>query len=154
MTDPPGQQTTTPGTARQVIEAQVDQMRQKMALMEARETARNVLAAALSDGWIQPATVTRITAQLMNRLPIVGGALDEAELTKMAQRELAVAEQEAAEILKAAGMGRVKDLGEGGSYGSTTPGIGQADVERRLEEAFKALGNSANVAKIAAKGRD
>jgi hypothetical protein len=126
-----------------------------MALMEARETARRVLAVTLSDGWIQPATVARITEALMDRLPLANGVLDEAELTKMAGRELTRAETEAAEVLTAAGMGRVRDLGSGGGgYGPGQPGLAAAETERRLEEAFRALGNSPVVAKTAAKGRD
>ena len=54
MTDPPGQQTPTPGTARQVIEAEVAEMRREVALMRAERAARGVLATALSDGWIPP----------------------------------------------------------------------------------------------------
>lgn len=145
----------SPGSARQVIEAEVAQMRAKMALMEARETARAVLHAALSDGWIPPATITRITQSLMTRLPLTGGVLDEAELTKMAGRELALAETEIAEAMQAAGVGRPRDLGQGGgSYTTSMPGLGTAEVERRLEEAFMALGNSEKIAKVAAKGRD
>jgi hypothetical protein len=142
---------TSPGSARQVIEAEVAQMRQQMAQMAARETARSILAGALSDGWIPPATVTRITESQMANLPMLNGALDEAELTKRAQRELARAELEIAEALQAAGRGQVRDLG---SYSSGQSGLGVAEVERRLEESFKALGNSDKVAKVAAKGRD
>ena len=152
----PGVQTpASPGSARQVIEAEVAQMRREMAQMRARETARSILTAALSDGWIPPATVARITEQQMAQLPMANGVLDEAELTKRAGRELARAEQEIAEAMQAAGVGRPRDLGQGGgSYGSSQPGLGTAEVERRLEESFKALGNSEKVAKVAAKGRD
>ena len=156
MSDPPGQQTTTPGTARQVIEAEVAEMRREMAMMRAREAARVVLKQALADDWIPPAAVANITESLMDRLPLLAsGQLDESELTKMAGRELARREQEIAEAATAAGWGRVRDLGSGGgSYGSGPAGLGVAEVEGRLEKAFLALDNNEKVAKIAAKGRD
>jgi hypothetical protein len=57
--------------------------------------------------------------------------------------------------MQAAGVGRPRDLGQGGgAYASGQPGLGAAEVERRLEEAFLGLGNSSSVAKAAAKGRD
>jgi len=156
MSDPPGQQTpTTPGTARQVYEAEVAQLRNENALIKAREAGRRVLAMALSEGWVPPATVVRITESLMERLPLTGNVLDETELTKLAARELARAEQEIAEAMQAAGVGRPRDLGQGGgSYTSGQPGLGAAEVERRLEESFRALGHSDKVAKVAARGRD
>lgn len=155
MSDPPGQQTPTPGTARQVIEAEVAEMRREMAMMRAREAGRQVLKQALSDDWIPPSAVANITESLMDRLPLLAnGQLDETELTKMASAELARREQEIAEAASAAGWGRVRDLGSGGgSYGSG-PALGVAEVEGRLEKAFLALDNSSAVAKIAAKGRD
>jgi len=144
---------TSPGSARQVIEAEVAQLRQENAMIRARENARRILVTALSDGWVQPTTVNRITESLMGRLPMANGVLDETELTEMATRELALAEQEAAEVLQAGGMGRVRDLGQdGGSYGQ--PGLGVAESERRLEESFKRLGLNDKQAAIAAKGRD
>lgn len=156
MTDPPGQQTTTPGTARQVIEAEVAEMRREVALMRAERTARGILTAALSDGWIPPTSIVNITESLMRRLPLLAdGQLDEAELTKMAARELAAREQELAEGMQAAGVGRPRDLGQGGgSYASGQLGLGEAEVQRRLEESFVSLGHSDKVAKAAARGRD
>lgn len=155
--DNPGAPTpTTPGSARQVIEAEVAEMRREVALMRAERTARSVLTAALSDGWIPPTSVANITESLMRRLPLLAdGQLDEAELTKMAARELAAREQELAEGMQAAGVGRPRDLGQGGgAYTSGQLGLGAAEVERRLEESFLSLGNSSAVAKAAAKGRD
>jgi hypothetical protein len=152
----PGAQTpASPGSARQVIEAEVAQMRQQMAQMQARETARSILAAALSDGWIPPATVTRITESLMVRLPMAAGALDEAELTKQAGRELARAEQEIAEAMQAAGVGRPRDLGQGGSsYGAGHLGLDQEAFEKSMEASFISQGLTPAQAKIAARGRD
>lgn len=155
MSDPPGTPPTTPGTARQVIEAEVANLRRQMATMQARERAREILSTALSDGWIQPATVARITESCMARLPMTStGDLDETALTAMAGRELQSAEREAAEVLSAAGMGRVRDLGSGDSFGTARVGIAEAEVNRRLEAAFSQLGNEDKVAKAAAKGRD
>ena len=79
---------------------------------------------------------------------------DETRLTKMAQTELAARERELAEAMQASGVGRPRDLGSGGSYGPSQPGMAAAEADRRLEEAFVALGNSSAVAKTAAKGRD
>jgi hypothetical protein len=154
--DNPGAPTpTTPGSARQVIEAEVAQMRRQMALMEARETARRILATTLADEWIPPAAVINITESLMGRLPLAAnGQLDETELGKMAARELAAREQEIAEAMQFRGVGQVKDLGSGASYGSGHSGLGDAEVTRRLEESFASLGNSPEIAKVAAKGRD
>ena len=156
MTDNPGVQApTSPGSARQVIEAELAQMRTQMSQMAARETARSILAAALSDGWIPPATVTRITESLLVQLPVTNGVLDEAELTKRVGLELRQAELEFAEALQASGRGLVKDLGQAGSTYSGRPGgLGVAEAESRLEKAFRTLGNSEKVAKVAAKGRD
>ena len=156
MTDNPGVQApTSPGSARQVIEAELAQMRTQMSQMAARETARSILAAALSDGWIPPATVTRITESLLVQLPVTNGVLDEAELTKRVGLELRQAELEFAEALQASGRGLVKDLGQAGSTYSGRPGgLGVAEAESRLEKAFRTLGNSDKVAKVAAKGRD
>jgi len=62
-----------------------------------------------------------------------------------------LAEQELAEALQAAGMGRPRDLG----YQSTSQigGLGGAELDRRLEESFKDLGLNESTAKLAARGR-
>ena len=143
----------SPGNARQLMERELAEARRERDLVKAREQARRVLAEALGDAWIPPATVTRITESLLERLPIDKGVLDETELVKMAGREIERAEREAAEILEAAGMGRPRDLGFGGDTGSQATGLGQAELDKRLETAFADLGLSESVAKRAAKGR-
>jgi hypothetical protein len=139
-------------SVRQIIDAELSESRRELAVVRARENARRILGEALRDQWVPPATVTRITEHLMASLPLTDkNELDETELVKRATRELGLAEQELAEALTAAGMGRPRDLG----YQSTSQigGLGGAELDRRLEESFKDLGLPESTAKIAAKGR-
>lgn len=144
----------SPGTARQLMERELAEARRERDAVKAREHARRVLAEALNDAWIPPATVTRITESLLERLPITSGALDETELVKMAGREAERAEREMAEALEAAGMGRPRDLGFGTDAGNQAMGLGQAELDRRLTESFKGLGLTDKQAALAARGRD
>jgi hypothetical protein len=146
--------TTSPGTARHLMERELAEARRERDIVKARESARRVLAEALNDAWIPPATVTRITESLLERLPVKDGVLDETELVKMAGREAERAEREMAEALEAAGMGRPRDLGFGADGGNQAMGLGQAELNKRLEESFKGLGLTDKQAALAAKGRD
>jgi hypothetical protein len=140
-------------TTRQLMEAELAAERRRSAVLLARDTARRILAEALNDGWVPPLTQIRITESLMRDLPMTeANLLDEAELVKRAGRELAQAEREIAEAMSAAGVGKPRDLGfsESGIGG----GLGAAELDRRLEDAFTGLGLPASTAKIAAKGRD
>lgn len=148
--------TEATGPVRTVIEQQLAQERAETARIRAREQARRVLGEALRDDWVPPATVSRITESLMERLPMADGQLNEAELVKMAGQELAQAEREIAEALQAGGMGRPRDLGSSsdGGYAGRAGGLGGAELDKRLEESFKGLGLTETQAAVAAKGRD
>jgi hypothetical protein len=138
------------GSPRQVIEAQVAEMRSEVAQMRARERARDVIAETLNDAWLTPSVVNRLTGELLVSLPIVNDALDEAALRESAARVRDTAEAEVAEALTAAGVGKPRGLG---ALTASAGGGKAEDITARLEESFKAQGMSPEAAKIAAKGR-
>lgn len=138
-------------TARSLIEAELTNERRATAMLRARDEARPILAEALADGWIPPATQRRITETLMRDLPLTeANTLDKAELIKVASQELAQAEHEIAEALTAAGVGRPRDLG---FTEASVGGLGTTELDGRLENAFAGLGLNESTAKLAAKGR-
>lgn len=139
-------------TARRLIEAELAQERRNTAVLRARDEARPLLSEALTDGWVPPATVRRITEALMRDLPLTeANTLDRVELIKRASQDLAQAEHEIAEAMTAAGVGRPRDLG---FTEASTSGLGAGELDSRLESAFAGLGLNESTAKLAAKGRD
>ncbi|WP_166345090.1 hypothetical protein [Phytoactinopolyspora limicola] len=154
MTDTPGAGTAPPSlpTVRQATEAELAETRRELAQTRARERARIILGESLRDQWVPPSTVTRITESLLAALPLTQEMkLDEAELSKRVVRELSQAEAEIAEALGAAGLGRPRDLGH--ISDPTLGGLGQDQIDARLEESFRSLGLSESATKTAVKGR-
>ena len=146
---PPDDQGAPTGSPRQVIEAQLAEMRGQVAQMAARERARHIIAETLGDAWLTPSVVTRLTGELIESLPIVNDSLDEQALRDQTTAARDRAEAEVAEALTAAGVGRPRGLG---ALTESTGGTGP-DLTDRLEESFRALGMSESAAALAAKGR-
>jgi hypothetical protein len=141
--------TAPAGSPRQVIERELAERRSQMAQMAARERAREVIAEALNDAWLPSLTVSRLSRESLESLPIVNDTLDENALRESVTRRRDEAEAEHAQGLEAAGLGRPRGLGA-----VTAPAAGSGpDITARLEESFKAQGMSEAAAKIAAKGR-
>lgn len=152
MPDTPGADgTTAPPTPRSVVEAELSQLRRVAAQSRARDRAREVITEALSQAWLPPLTVVRITNDLLesSRLPIDDqDQLDEVALTAAANTARDQAEREVAEAMQASGMGRPRSLGA-----SPLPTAAGPNLEESLEESFRDLGMTESAAKIAAKGR-
>jgi hypothetical protein len=150
LTENQGAGGTAPaGSPRQVIEAQLAEMRGQVAQMAARERARHIIAETLGDAWLTPSVVTRLTGELIEALPIVNDTLDEQALRDQTTRARDRAEAEVAEALTAAGVGSPRGLAAMSAPANTAG----ADISGQLEESFKALGMSESAAKLAAKGR-
>jgi hypothetical protein len=141
--------TAPAGSPRQVIEAQLAEMRGQVAQMAARERARHIIAETLGDAWLTPSVVTRLTGELIEALPIVNDTLDEQALRDQTTRARDRAEAEVAEALQAAGVGSPRGL----AAMSAPVDAAGVDMSGQLEEQFKALGMSETAAKIAVKGR-
>jgi hypothetical protein len=141
--------TAPTGSPRQVIEAQLAEMRGQVAQMAARERARHIIAETLGDAWLTPSVVTRLTGELIESLPIVNDTLDEQALRDQTTRARDRAEAEVAEALQAAGVGKPRGLG---ALTESSGGRGP-DLTADLEKSFRALGMSEAAASTAAKGR-
>jgi hypothetical protein len=150
MTDTPGAG-ATPTTPRQVLEAGQAALRRQVAELQARDRARTIISESLADAWLTNSTVARLSAELLEGLPIVEDQLDEAALRDRIVAKRDIAETEAAEMLQAAGVGTPRGLGDGGS----PAGIGgdQAGFDAEFGAAMRDLGLSESAAKIAVKGR-
>jgi len=150
MPDTPGAGATAPTNPRQVMEAELAQLRRTAAIHAARNRARDVVTETLADAWLPPLAIRRITADLLedDRLPLVNDTLDEAALRDRATRARDAAEAEHAESLQAQGLGRPRGLG-----GTAQAGGEQINLEERLGGAFRELGMSESAADLAAKGR-
>lgn len=136
------------GSPRAVIEAQVKERDNQLAQLKARERGREVIGETLSDAWLTPSVVSRLTAELLEALPIVDHQLDEAALRDTATKARDKAEAEVAEALDAAGVGKPRGLGSLGGGGKPA-----GDNDERLKESFERLGLSEAASTIAAKGR-
>lgn len=140
-----------PTRPREVMEQRYRNLEERYQQLAARDAARDIIAAELAEAWVAPSTITRLTGELMGRLPIVNGNLDEAALRTLCVEARDTAEFEAAEVLNASGVGSPRGLGA-----LTHPADGRDSVERytsSIEESLKVLGLSDEAAKSAAKGR-
>ena len=153
MPETPGAEGTAPaGTSRAIIERESAERGRLIAQLQAADQARSIVAEALSDAWLTPRVINRLTAALLDgpSLPLVNDRLDEAALRERATSARDQAELEAGEILESAGMGHPRGLGAL----SPAPGAGSEDkLEDKLEESFRSLGMSESTATLAAKGR-
>jgi hypothetical protein len=137
------------GSPRQVMEAELAERRSQVAQMAARERARDIIAETLRDAWLPPLSVSRLTGELIEALPIVNNTLDEQALRDRATRARDQLEAEHAQTLEAAGLGRPRGLG---ALTESSGGRGP-DLTADLEKSFRALGMSEAAASTAAKGR-
>jgi hypothetical protein len=150
-TKPPAEEGATPVVTgpRAVVQKHITEQDDRIARLEAREGARQVIAEVLAEGWIGDAQKARLSVALMGDLPMADGKLDEQALRTKATDLLNEAETETAEILEHAGVGEVRGLG-----GLTTPAIEVAGkkFEDELTESFQRRGLSESAAQIAVKG--
>lgn len=150
MPDTPGAGAIAPTNPRQVMEAELAQLRRTAAIHAARNRARDVVVEALADAWLPPLAIARITADLLedDRLPLVNDQLDEAALRDRTVKARDAAEAEHAESLQAQGFGRPRGLGSPAQTGGD-----QINLEERLKGSFAELGMTESAAGLAAKGR-
>lgn len=142
---------TTPGkrTSHTVVTEQLDEQRHEIAVLKARERARDIIVEEMTEAWVAPSTVARLSSALLADLPLVEGKLDEVQLRNNCVEARDHAELEAAETLDAAGFGKPTGLG------ASTPPAG-GDVARYTEtiaEGLKTFGLSEAASQTAAKGR-
>jgi hypothetical protein len=137
-------------TSHQVVVAQLEEQKNEIATLKARETARDIIKEEMSEAWVAPSTAARLTTELLGELPLVEGKLDEVSLRNRCVEARDRAELEAAETLDAAGFGTPKGLGA-----STPPAGGDATryTDQITESMQSAFGLSEAAAKTAAKGR-
>lgn len=136
---------------RAVVEKHIQSQDDRIARLEAREGARQVVAEVLAEAWIGDAQKNRLSAVLMDDLPMTEeGKLDESALRTRATERVNEAETEAAEILSAAGVGTPRGLGA-----LTTPATEAAgkQYEEELTESFRQRGMSDAAIETAVKGR-
>lgn len=141
---------TAPRTPRQVMEDRDKDLRSQVAQLSARESARAIIDVELSEAWLAPTTIARLSAELLESLPIVNDELDVNALRARCVEKRDQHEVEAAESLTAAGVGTPRGLGA-----MHTPALEAtaAKVEEDLTEAFKSFGLSETAAATAVKGR-
>lgn len=142
---------TTPRSPREVMEARDKDLRTQVATLTAKERARDIIGEELSEAWLPPTTVARLSAELLESLPLVG---DDLKLDEQALRGRVIErrdqhELEAAEALNAAGVGVPRGL----SALRPSPTTESAAVTESLKGSFTAFGLSESEADIAAKGR-
>lgn len=136
---------------RAVVEEHIKAQEDRIAKLEAREGARAVIGEVLAEAWLGDVQKSRLQVELMADLPLAEGKLDEVKLRDAATKAVNEAETEAAEILKAAGVGSPRGLGA-----MSTPATEAAasDLTQAAEAALsEAFGLSESAAKTAVKGR-
>jgi len=151
MTEPTGAGAAPPINPRQVLEQGLAETRRQVAVLQARDRARTVIAESLGSAWLPESTVARLAGELLTDLPMANDTLDEAALRDRATAKRDIAETEMAEALKAAGVGTVQGFGSHSNGGGG--GVDQAGLETSLTESFLRMGMTPEAAKIAAKGR-
>ena len=118
--------------------------------VENRETAQRMVTEALRGSGLPEATHPRVAERVLRDLPLAeSGRLDAEAFTKRIQEAINDKKAELAAVLEAAGVGRVRGLGESAS----TEPLSEADYVEQLTESFRRLGMTAEAAKIAANGR-
>jgi hypothetical protein len=141
--------TPAPRTSHKVVVEQLDEQRHEIAVLKARERARDIIAEEMTEAWVAPSTVARLSSALISDLPLVEGKLDEVALRNACVEARDHAELEAAETLDAAGFGKPTGLGA-----STPPAGGDAArYTDTITEGLQVFGLSEAAAKTAAKGR-
>jgi hypothetical protein len=141
------------GSPRQVIEAQIAAQARELVEMKAREKARGVIAEDLSDSFLSPLQLHRVSEELMVGLPIVNDELDVTALRDRIAAKRDAAEAEAGEVLQAHGAGLPRGLGTASHAPLSEAAAGAVNFEKRATDAFQTLGLSESAAQIAAKGR-
>jgi hypothetical protein len=143
--------TARPKTPREVMEARDSELRDQVAILAARERARDVIAEELTEAWLPATTVARLSSELLESLPLAGEdrKLDEQALRGRCVEVRDQHELEAAEALQAAGVGTPRGLG------SLRPAarVDESAAEDALKGAFQSFGLSESAAETAAKGR-
>lgn len=134
---------------RGVIEAQIKETHRELAQVKARERARSVLADEFQHAWLTPTVINRLCEALLADLPVVNDELDEPALRDKAVEARNRAENEAAELLSEAGVGKPRGLGGSQSDNGGDNGVS----EQHLTKTFERLGLSTEAATTAAKGR-
>jgi hypothetical protein len=135
-------------TSHDVVVQQIEEQKHQIQLLEAKDRAREIVADELAEAWVAPATVARLTTDLLANVPLVEGKLDEIALRGACVEARDRAELEAAETLDAAGFGKPRGLG------ASTPPVG-GDASKytdSLTESLQVLGLSEAASKTAVKG--
>jgi hypothetical protein len=146
---PPASGTPAPRTSHKVVVEQLEEQKHEIAVLVARERARDIIAEEMTEAWVAPSTVARLTTALISDLPLVEGKLDEIALRNKCVEARDHAELEAAETLDAAGFGKPTGLGA-----STPPAGGDAArYTDNITEGLRAFGLSEAEANAATKGR-
>jgi hypothetical protein len=132
-----------------VVVEQLEEQKHEIAVLGSG-AARDIIAEEMTEAWVAPSTVARLTTELHGRLPLVEGKLDEIALRNRCVEARDRAELEAAETLDAAGFGaKPTGLGASTRLPVATPPATPTD-HRGPPGAF---GLSEAEAKTAAKGR-
>lgn len=139
-----------PRSPRDIMEARDREKDLRIAVLEAKDAARNIVNEELSNAWLPPSTVARLSTELMSDLPMVEGKLDDQALRDRVVEKRDQHELEAAEALEAAGVGIPRGLGaqRAESVGDVTK-----YTDSITESVTSAFGLSEAEAKTAAKGR-
>jgi len=134
-----------------VVEEQNLTLQQENALLRAENHARTIIADELSEAWLGDSQKLRLGAELIKDLPLSESReLDETKLRNRCTEKINAAESEAAELLKAAGVGTPRGLGALATPATEAVSKQTADD---LSESFKVLGLSESAAATAVKGR-
>lgn len=141
--------TPTKRTSHAVVTEQLQEQKHEIAVLTARERARDIVREEMVEAWVAPSTVARLTTELLESLPLVDEKLDEIALRNNCVEARDRAELEAAETLDAAGFGTPRGLGA-----STPPAGGDTTkYTEQITENFRAFGLSEAEAASATKGR-
>ena len=134
-----------------LLNEELTESKRENALLRAENVARPILAEALTDAILVDSQKARLARTLLVDLPLTEALeLDETAFGTRCQEAIGVAEEEAAELLQAAGVGTPRGLG-----GVQTPATeaSAAKATEELAEVFKSFGLSEAAAATAVKGR-
>lgn len=135
-----------------LLNEQLTASKRENATLRAENVARPILAEALADAILVDSQKARLGRTLLVDLPLTEALeLDQAAFGTRCQEAIGVAEEEAAELLQAAGVGTPRGLG-----GVQTPATeaASAKFDEDLGEALQSIGGlSESATKIAVKGR-
>jgi len=135
-----------------LLNEELTESKRENALLRAENVARPILAEALADAILVDSQKARLARTLLVDLPLTEALeLDETAFGTRCQEAIGVAEEEAAELLQAAGVGTPRGLG-----GPLTPATeaASAKFDEDLSGALQSIGGlSESATKIAVKGR-